>query len=49
MFCESSPAPAKFGASLLGHCSDEVRLPIVAATEMARARVREAMSHAGIL
>jgi 4-hydroxy-tetrahydrodipicolinate synthase len=49
MFCESSPAPAKFGVSVLGLCSDEVRLPIVAASETARARVREAMSHAGIL
>src|ERR1700733_14974695 len=49
MFCESSPAPAKFGVSVLGHCSDDVRLPIVAASDMARARVREAMSHAGIL
>lgn len=49
MFCEPSPAPAKFGASLLGICSDEVRLPIVPATDAARARVREAMTAAGLL
>jgi len=48
MFCESSPAPAKYGASVLGKCSDEVRLPIVSASEPARARIREAMAHAGI-
>ncbi len=48
MFCESSPAPAKYAASVLGHCTDEVRLPIVAASEAARVRIREAMAHAGI-
>jgi 4-hydroxy-tetrahydrodipicolinate synthase len=49
MFCEASPAPVKFAASLLGMCSDEVRLPIVAATESARKRVRETMIAAGVL
>ncbi|MBN9532762.1 MAG: 4-hydroxy-tetrahydrodipicolinate synthase [Alphaproteobacteria bacterium] len=49
MFCESSPAPAKYAASLLGKCSDEVRLPIVAATPPARARIRAAMEGAGLL
>ena len=49
MFCEASPAPVKFAASLLGHCSDEVRLPIIAASEQARAKVREAMAQAGLI
>jgi 4-hydroxy-tetrahydrodipicolinate synthase len=49
MFCEASPAPVKFAASLLGLCSDEVRLPIVSATETARARVRDAMAGAGLI
>jgi 4-hydroxy-tetrahydrodipicolinate synthase len=49
MFCESSPAPVKFAASLLGLSSDEVRLPIVAATEPARVRIREAMVSAGLV
>ena len=49
MFCEPSPAPAKYGASLLGLCSDEVRLPIVAASPAAQTRVREAMTAAGLL
>jgi 4-hydroxy-tetrahydrodipicolinate synthase len=48
MFCEASPAPVKYAASVLGLCSDEVRLPIVPATEPARARIREAMAQAGI-
>src|SRR5580704_2173666 len=49
MFCEASPAPVKFAVSLLGLCTDEVRLPIVAATEFARERVRDAMAGAGLI
>ncbi|MBK1841720.1 4-hydroxy-tetrahydrodipicolinate synthase [Azospirillum sp. YIM B02556] len=49
MFVETSPAPVKFAASLLGLGSDEVRLPLVPATETARAAVRGAMSKAGLL
>jgi 4-hydroxy-tetrahydrodipicolinate synthase len=48
MFCEPSPAPVKYGVSLLGHCTPEVRLPLVEATDGARAKVREAMAHAGL-
>ncbi len=48
MFVEASPAPAKYAASVLGLCTDEVRLPIVPASEPARVRIREAMAHAGI-
>jgi 4-hydroxy-tetrahydrodipicolinate synthase len=48
MFCEASPAPVKYAASLLGLTSDAVRLPIVPASETARARIRDAMETAGI-
>lgn len=49
MFCEASPAPVKYAASLLGLSSDEVRLPMVAATDAARAKVKAAMQSAGLL
>ena len=49
MFCEASPAPVKYAASVLGLSSDEVRLPIVPASDAARARVREAMASAGLV
>jgi 4-hydroxy-tetrahydrodipicolinate synthase len=49
MFCEPSPAPAKYAASLLGKSTDEVRLPMMAATDDAREKVRSAMASAGIL
>jgi 4-hydroxy-tetrahydrodipicolinate synthase len=48
MFCEPSPAPAKFGASLLGLCTPDVRLPLVEATDVARAQVKAAMQGAGL-
>ncbi|HEX2589859.1 MAG TPA: 4-hydroxy-tetrahydrodipicolinate synthase [Rhizomicrobium sp.] len=49
MFCEPSPAPVKYAGSLLGICTDEVRLPMMPATDTARARVKEAMSIAGLI
>ncbi len=48
MFCEPSPGPVKFAVSQLGFCSDEVRLPMMAAGEAARARVRAAMEQVGV-
>ncbi|HEY1613451.1 MAG TPA: 4-hydroxy-tetrahydrodipicolinate synthase [Rhizomicrobium sp.] len=48
MFCEASPAPVKYAASLLGLVGDEVRLPIVPASESAQMRIRAAMQAAGL-
>jgi 4-hydroxy-tetrahydrodipicolinate synthase len=48
MFCESSPAPVKYAASLLGLCGEEVRLPMAEASEAARAQVKAAMQKAGL-
>jgi 4-hydroxy-tetrahydrodipicolinate synthase len=49
MFCEPSPAPAKYAASLLGHCTPEVRLPLVELTEAGRVQVKAAMQGLGLL
>jgi 4-hydroxy-tetrahydrodipicolinate synthase len=48
MHIEPSPAPAKYGASLLGKCGDAVRLPMTPCTDAAKAAVRAAMAQAGI-
>lgn len=48
MFCEPNPGPVKYAVSQLGMCADEVRLPMMAATDAARAKVREAMIAARI-
>ena len=49
MFCEPSPAPAKYAASLLGHCTPDVRLPLVELTEAGRVQVKAAMQGLGLL
>ncbi len=49
MFCEPSPAPVKYAASLLGLCRAEVRLPLVEATGPAQERIRNAMGGAGVI
>lgn len=49
MFVESSPAPVKYAASLLGKSTDEVRLPLAPASDAARAIVREAMVGVGLI
>jgi hypothetical protein len=46
---ETSPAPIKYAMSLIGKCTNTVRLPMVPATENAQAAVRQAMVHAGLI
>lgn len=48
LFAETSPAPVKYAASQLGLCTDEVRLPLVKASEQGRALVDHAMDFAGL-
>ena len=40
MFVETSPAPVKYAASVLGICENSVRLPLVEATDAAKARIK---------
>jgi 4-hydroxy-tetrahydrodipicolinate synthase len=49
LFVETSPTPVKYAMSLIGKCSETVRLPMVPASEKARLAVREAMVHAGLI
>jgi 4-hydroxy-tetrahydrodipicolinate synthase len=49
LFIETSPAPVKYACSRLGFGTDEVRLPLVKASEAARHVVDEAMDAAGVL
>jgi 4-hydroxy-tetrahydrodipicolinate synthase len=49
LFVETSPAPVKYAASLLGLCEAEARLPMVPISEGTRKTVRDAMIHAGLL
>ncbi|HYC13303.1 MAG TPA: 4-hydroxy-tetrahydrodipicolinate synthase [Stellaceae bacterium] len=49
LFAETSPAPVKFAASLLGKCTAEVRLPLVMPMPETQEKVRQALRHAGVL
>lgn len=43
-FVESNPIPAKAALSLMGFCSDAMRLPLVPASESTRALMKEVLS-----
>jgi 4-hydroxy-tetrahydrodipicolinate synthase len=49
IFLEPGLAGAKYGLSLLGRCSEEVRLPLVGLTDGTKAAIRAAMRHAGVI
>jgi 4-hydroxy-tetrahydrodipicolinate synthase len=49
LFAETSPAPVKFAASLLGRCTAEVRLPLCEPMAATRERVAAAMRDAGLI
>jgi 4-hydroxy-tetrahydrodipicolinate synthase len=49
LFLETNPAPAKYAMSVLGKCSETLRLPMVPVSEPTRVAVRQAMVHAGLV
>lgn len=49
LFIEPNPGPVKYGLELLGICSAEMRLPLVAITEETKMLVKGAMDKAGLL
>jgi len=49
LFCEPSPAPAKWALSRLGRCRPTVRLPITPLTDSGQQRVDAALRDAGLI
>jgi len=49
LFTDASPAPTKFALSHLGLCTEDVRLPLVGASEASRKEVLAAMRDAGVI
>jgi 4-hydroxy-tetrahydrodipicolinate synthase len=49
IFLEPGLVGAKYGLSLLGRCSDEVRLPLVGASEGTKSAIKDAMVYAGLI
>lgn len=49
IFVEPGVAGAKYAMSLIGMCSDSVRLPLVGLTDGTKSQISAAMRHAGLL
>ncbi|MEM7723097.1 MAG: 4-hydroxy-tetrahydrodipicolinate synthase [Pseudomonadota bacterium] len=49
IFAEPGLAGAKYGLSVLGHCSDDVRLPLTTVSPETKAQIEGAMRHAGLI
>ncbi|HKF59771.1 MAG TPA: dihydrodipicolinate synthase family protein, partial [Dongiaceae bacterium] len=49
LFCESSPGPVKYAASLLGHCQADLRLPLCEIADASKQKVQQALASAGLV
>lgn len=49
MFIETSPAPVKYAASLMGICTEDLRLPLVPPSAESKAKIKEALITAGLI
>ncbi len=49
MFCETSPAPVKFAASVLGRCTPELRLPLVQPSDENKKHIRQVLKNLHLL
>ncbi len=49
LFIEGNPVPLKYAASLLGLCRNEVRLPLLPASEKAQSAIKAALEYADLL
>ena len=49
LFCETSPGPVKYAASLLGRCRADTRLPLCEIADSTKTRVRDAMVSVGLI
>lgn len=49
VFVESSPVPSKYALSILGKCSEDVRLPLQPLTDSGKEVIKKAMAFAGLL
>ena len=49
LFLESSPGPVKYAASVLGLCSEEVRLPVTTISKETKKSIDSALRHASLI
>lgn len=49
LFTDTSPGPVKYAFSLMGLCSEEVRLPLVTPSDASKEKVKAALSELGLI
>lgn len=49
LFCESSPGPVKYAASLMGFCLPDLRLPLVQPSDGSKAQIREVLKKMNLI
>ena len=49
LFCETSPGPVKYAASLMGKCEPTTRLPLTTIADASKERVRSTMVQVGLI
>ncbi len=49
LFLDPNPTGVKYALSVIGRMRDDVRMPLVPASEPARGEIRDAMRHAGLI
>jgi len=49
LFCETSPGPVKYAASLMGKCLPNLRLPLVDVSDSAKKEIKNILSNLGLL
>jgi len=49
LFSDASPGPTKYALSLMGLCTDDLRLPLVGPSDAAKAKVRAALQALGLI
>ncbi|MGI6244400.1 MAG: 4-hydroxy-tetrahydrodipicolinate synthase [Pseudochelatococcus sp.] len=49
LFIDTNPSPVKYALARVGRIRDEVRLPMVPVSAAAKAKVDEALAHAGVI
>jgi 4-hydroxy-tetrahydrodipicolinate synthase len=49
LFCETSPSPVKYAASLMGKCLPNLRLPLVGVHSSSQKEIERILSNLGLL
>ena len=49
IFTDASPGPVKYALSLMGICTDELRLPLVGPSDASKAKVKAALEELGLI